>query len=261
MYKIKEFLDVLENFAPLKLSQIMIDAGDYDNSGIIINHHEKVEKVLFSLDLTVSAVNEAIRLNCDTIVTHHPAIYNPIKSLDVSGESRAVLVAAANGINVISMHLNLDVADSGIDECLSQGLGVNTARILDFIDEKHGYGRETEIPPVSVSEFIESVKETFDTDKVLFYGDGVINKIASFCGGGASHAADAVVKNLTDADTIVTSDMPHHVLLSLLERGKKVMILPHYVAENYGFNKFYERVTEIIKGNVSAYYFTDKRFM
>ena len=80
----------------------------------------------------------------------------------------------------------------------------------------------------------------------MFYGDGVVNKIASFCGGGASHAADAVVKNLTDADTIVTSDMPHHVLLSLLERGKKVMILPHY---------------DITKGNVDAYYFTDKRFM
>ena len=261
MYKLKEFLGVLEEIAPLELSKKMIDRGDYDNSGIIIGHHDTVKRVLFALDLTVLAVDEAIKLDCDTVVTHHPAIYNPVKTIDAWSDTRAVMEAAANGINVISMHLNLDVADNGIDECLSNGLGGENARILDLIDEKRGYSREATVKPQSAEEFIKRVKETFNTDKILFYGDGEVKKIASFCGGGASHAADAVKKNLTDADTVITSDMPHHVLLSLIEQGKKVMIIPHYVAELYGFNKFYERVAEKTQGKAQTYFFTDKRFV
>ena len=73
----------------------------------------------------------------------------------------------------------------------------------------------------------------------MFYGDKIINKIASFCGGGDSHALYVVENAVTDADTIITSDVSHHVLKELIELGKNVMILPHYVSEQYGFYKFY----------------------
>ena len=52
--------------------------------------------------------------------------------------------------------------------------------------------------------------------------------------------------------------MPHHVIKELVEMGKAIMVIPHYSAENYGFNKFYERVKNQI--SVPAYYFDDKRF-
>ena len=52
MYSINEFLAVLEEFAPLSLSKKMIERGDYDNSGIIVNCHNDIKKVFFSLDLS-----------------------------------------------------------------------------------------------------------------------------------------------------------------------------------------------------------------
>lgn len=261
MCKLNEFMCALEEYAPLELSYKMIEKGDYDNSGIIVQSTNLCKKVLFSLDLSVSAVEFATLNGCDTIVTHHPAIYHPIKRLSINGDTKALIMAVNKSLNVISMHLNLDVAARGIDKCLSDAVGGQNARILDFIDDKHGYGRESVIHGINADEFVKKVKEVLKSDKVLFYGKGKVKKVASFCGGGADHALNAVSGGATDADTVVTSDMPHHVLKELVELDKNVLIIPHYVSEQYGFNKFYEYIKEKLNGKAQVLYYLDKRFM
>ena len=52
MYSLEKFFSVLDEYAPLKLSHKMIEQGDYDNSGIIVQVKNDVQKVLFSLDLS-----------------------------------------------------------------------------------------------------------------------------------------------------------------------------------------------------------------
>lgn len=261
MFKLKDFMSVLENYAPLELSEKMIAAGDYDNSGVIIESSDEVKKTLFTLDLSKDAVAKAKELDCDTVVTHHPAIYTPVKSLRVSDATAPLLLAAGYRMNVVSMHLNLDIADSGIDYCLSEGLEGKNPVILDFIDRTHGYGREAVVCETDAEDFISRAKKAFGTDKILFFGNSRVKKIASFCGGGATQALNAVENGITDADTIITSDMPHHVLKELVERGKNVMLLTHYASEQYGFNKFYAFVKEKTDGAIQNFYFIDKRFM
>ncbi len=261
MYDINAFFRVLDEYAPLEISKKMIEAGDYDNSGIIVKAHPGVGKVLFTLELSAKSVKRAVQAKCDTIVTHHPAIYYPVKNLDFENQDTAPLVVAVkNDLNVISMHLNLDSATCGIDHYLCQGLGGQKYKILFYTDEVYGYGREFEVDkPLGV--LVKEIKKNFNTNKVLTYGKSgsLIKKVASFCGGGASHAQRAVAENLTDADLIVSSDMPHHVIKYLVEAGKNIVILPHYVAEEYGFKKFYESVTNTLK-DVTTIYFDDKRF-
>lgn len=258
MYKLKDFLGLLEQYAPLSLSYKMIEKGSYDNSGIIADNGNGVQKVLFSLDLTLDSVNKAVELGADTIVTHHPAIYAPLKSLSVEGQGQAVLLAIKNGINVISMHLNLDLAKNGIDYSLSTAFSQGDQTILDMLDNEHGYGRKV-IYNGTMESLKEKAKEVFKTDKILAYGSGKIGSIATFCGSGASIALDLIRKDCCDVDVIITSDVAHHELLEMIERGKKVLILPHYVSEEYGFNKFYEWTKEN-NDKIQAYYFDDKRF-
>ncbi len=250
---------MLEEFAPLSLSHKMIEKGAYDNSGIIVKDHDYVGKVLFSLDLTSQSVSEAIKKGCDTIVTHHPAIYLPIKSIGTDG-TEALLEAIKKGINVLSMHLNLDVAKNGVDQSLANAIGGKNIRILDCLLDGCGYGREYEVEKQDLIEFTNELKKEFSTDKIIYYGQGEVEKVASFCGAGASDAVSHVKNNTTDADTIITSDISHHLLSELIERGKKVIIIPHYVAEQKGFIKFYEYVLQNC-GKTEAYYFVDKRFM
>lgn len=260
MYKTEEFISILERFAPLSISRSAIEKGDYDNSGLLVKCGDGVNKILFSLDLSSLAVKEAEKFGADTIVTHHPAIYNPIKSLSLSGENASLLSAIKAGINVISMHLNLDMANFGVDESLADALGGKDCKILDDLDGTHGYGREF-YAGTSAEEITENAKKVLGTEKIILYGGGKIEKVASFCGGGANQALACVKRGIATADLIVSSDVPHHVLAELIERKKAVMIIPHYAAEQYGFNKFYEWAKAEIGENARAEYFLDKRFM
>ena len=257
----KEVFSVLNKYAPISLSEKMIANGEYDNSGIIVKDHDEVGAVLFTLDLSNESVKLAKKLKCDTIVTHHPAIYYPIKNLkNDSPLSSPVLLAIKNGINVISMHLNLDVSEGGIDQSLSEGLGAKEVKILSFLTDKHGYGREFSVTSKKFSDYVKEVQKTFNTNKIVAYGkkDSEVNKVASFCGAGSSYAEKEMFKGTLKADTIVTSDMPHHDIKYFIDNGKKIIIIPHYASENYGFKKYYEKCAKELK--INTHYFDDKRF-
>ena len=172
MYNLEEFFALLEQVAPLSISHKVIEQGGYDNSGIIVKSTDKVEKVLFSLDCSVASVEKAIELGCDTLVTHHPAIYRPVKSLGLDTDTVPIVTAISKGINIISMHLNLDMADSGIDQSLAEGLGAEQVKVLDYVDGAHGYGREF-IANTDTASLKNRIKEVFKTDKAVFYGDGL----------------------------------------------------------------------------------------
>ncbi|MEG9430321.1 MAG: Nif3-like dinuclear metal center hexameric protein [Christensenellaceae bacterium] len=261
MYSLNDFFGVLDKIAPIKYSYMQIERGDYDNSGILLNMHESVARALFSLDLSIEAVKRAKRLKCDTVVTHHPAIYHPIKALDIGGDTAAVALAAKNGLNVISMHLNLDVATGGIDDNLCLGLGGEKYKFLNGLDDNAHYGREFSVSG-TLAEFKKRIAKTFGTQKTLVYGNpkNKAGLVASFCGGGSEYAL-SYVRQGGAADTVVTSDMPHHVLKELTERGKQVIILTHYASENYGFKKFYENVKNEVGKDTETFFFEDKRFL
>ncbi len=261
MYKLEDVFFVLDKFAPLSLSKKMIENGEYDNSGILIKDHDEVGSVLFTLDLSVESVNKAKRLKCDTIVTHHPAIYYPIKDIkNDSAITKPLLLAVKYNINVISMHLNLDVANDGIDQSLCEGLGAKNYKILSYLDGEHGYGREFDIEDIKFFQYVLKVKKNFNTKKLFAYGkkNDLVKKVASFCGAGSSFMEKELFSGNLNADTIVTSDMPHHDIKYLLDSGKKIIIIPHYASENYGFIKYYEKCAKELK--LPVHYFDDKRF-
>ncbi len=259
MFSLDEFMGILESVCPLSLSHKMIENGSYDNSGLLLKMGDKANKILFSLDLSLDAVAKAIELGCDTIVTHHPAIYEPLKCLSNTGETAPITLAIKKQINVISMHLNLDIATDGIDQFLAKGLGGEDVEVLDLVDGQNGYGRQSIIKEMPLGEFVDRAKKTFMSDKIIAYGNSMVKMIASFCGSGSSQAVGCLDK--LKADTIVSSDIPHHHLKTLIESGKNVVIIPHYVSEQYGFNSFYALLTQKVNGKAQTFYYLDKRFM
>ena len=262
MYNLNNFMGILEEFAPLQLSHKLQEKGMYDNSGLLVKCKNQIKKVLFCLDLTKKAVEFAKKVKADTIVTHHPAIYMPIKSLSIEDTIAApILLAIKNEINVISMHLNLDVAKNGIDYNLCKGLGGESYKNVQNIDSCCGYGKEFKIEKQSLSDFIKEIKKQFRTNKILCYkaGKEKIETVASFCGSGGSEALEYLKENKLGADLIVTSDAPHHVIKEIIEMNRSLIIIPHYVSEEYGFKAFYQEITQKTK-DLEFVYFDDKRF-
>ena len=76
MAKVKEIATALEMFAPLPLQD------GFDNAGLQIGLTEaEVTGVLLCLDVTEEVVDEAVASGANLIVSHHPLIFKPLKSI------------------------------------------------------------------------------------------------------------------------------------------------------------------------------------
>lgn len=254
--KLIEILKILEKTAPVSLSDAFCRKyGLYDNSGIIVDCGKKICGALFSLDLSDKTIGQAKDRGYNLIVTHHPAIYGGVERLTVADP---VAVCIKNGISVISMHLNFDVAPKGIDYYLMRGLGGTECKILSDI-EGGGYGRVYSVQPALFEEYAKPVKKNFSA-RTQFYGDGtkLIKKVASFCGAGCDGKAIAFAAE-NGADAFASSDMKHHEITALLAQGINVIHLTHYSAENYGFNKIYDQVSTELQ--IPSAYFADSELL
>lgn len=241
---VNDLYKITEKYAPRKLSDDFVKlTGGYDNSGIIVDSGEEITGVLFALDLSVAAVNAAKAFGANAIITHHPAIYSPLKSLE---HGTPVYSAVKAGISVISCHLNLDCAENGIDESLAEGLGAKSAEVTYKLSEKEGYGRTFTVPEISLKEFKERVEKVFDAKRIIVYGDpeNTIKRVSSFCGAGLDAEE---TDRCADTDIFVSSDVPHHVIIKCREEGKNLLVLTHYASEFYGFKKFCDKISREIK--------------
>ncbi len=261
---VENLLDILEsNVAPVKLSdEYCARFHAYDNSGIILNCGKQITGVLFTLDFSLASVSRACELGFNAIVTHHPAIYGGMERLDIVSDPKAKALALCmeSGVSVISMHLNFDAAPQGIDYNLMKGLGGKSELAVNENLTDGGYGRVYEVEEEAFSDYVSRVKRAFGAERFLCYGDGgkIIKRVASFCGAGCDDGAINFAKAY-GADAVVSSDMPHHRIASLLENGINVLQLTHYCAETYGMKAVYEKIKKIL--DTPSDYFTDARFM
>ena len=222
----------------------------YDNSGILVDTGDEINRVVFSLDFSLQAIEKAEQTGANLIITHHPAIYGKISHLRVSDfdpiDSKLVR-CLKKGISVISMHLNLDCAKDGIDESLAKALGKTGEQTLMHPLSTGGYGRAYGVEQTCLGDFAEKVKANLQAKKVLIYGEEnrKITRVASFCGGGADEESVRFAKE-QGADVIVSSDFKHHIITLAKESNLAVVALTHYASECYGFEKFYQKIRRSI---------------
>ena len=116
-----EIFQFLKLMAPLELQM------DFDNAGFLVGDRgRRVEKALLALDATSEVINEAIDFGADMIITHHPLIWNAMKSLTTDDiMQRRVMKLVKNNISLVSMHTNLDIADGGVNDVLLSLLGAD----------------------------------------------------------------------------------------------------------------------------------------
>ncbi len=253
--KLSEIYEMANTLAPKSISDEMCAKyGWYDNSGILVDVDEEITGIVFSLDLSKGAIEKALSLGANLILTHHPAIYGKISAIDCTdgGLGEKLIACIRGGISVLSMHLNLDAAKGGIDEELMKGvaLSANCAPKLcatQLVMQGGGYGRAYEIERTGLSALADAMKSTFSTKRVERYGeDKEVARIASFCGSGADERSVAF-SVAQGAEAMISSDFKHHVLALALESGLSVITLTHYAAENYGFKKYYEKISRQVK--------------
>jgi len=124
--KLTEITNYLESFAPLPFQE------SYDNSGLIIGDSDMmVKRALLALDVTEAIVEEAMEIDAQLIISHHPVIFFGVKSLTgKTSFERAVIKAIKNDIAIYAMHTNLDNVLGGVNSKIAEKIGLNNTRIL-----------------------------------------------------------------------------------------------------------------------------------
>ena len=146
MTLVRDILKKIDQMAPFS------SAMSFDNSGLLVgNALQEVKKVLLALDITSEAVKKAKEIEAQLILSHHPVIFDPLKSLS---SDHPVYHMAKWDIAAICAHTNLDVAEKGafcfgrkrISYCFAGGFGncVDLGRI-GFLHKK-----EVRLPGSSV---------------------------------------------------------------------------------------------------------------
>lgn len=223
MTAVLDIYQKLCELAPLELQM------DFDNSGFQLGHLDQgVTHVLLALDVTDRVIEEAVRLGAQLIVSHHPLIFHPVRAMtDASPEGRRLLRLAEQGIAVISMHTNLDIAANGVNDVLMERLGVRTESVLD----EDGCGRIGYLDAkMTLQEFLPRCRAALGCEG-LRYADArrPVYRVAVMGGSGSSAIDRAAALG---CDTYVTADVKYHQFQHAADLGINLIDADHFYSEN-----------------------------
>lgn len=124
--KLKELIDVFEEFAPSRIQE------EYDNSGLLIGNHENdIQSALLCIDCTPEVIHEAVSKKIDLVICHHPIIFSGLKQ--ITGRDyvqRTVIDAIKNDISIYACHTNLDNAFGGVSWKMAEKIGLGNCNTL-----------------------------------------------------------------------------------------------------------------------------------
>jgi len=117
---VSDLINLLDRLAPLSLAQ------PGDNCGLLVGSSSApVEYILVALELTQAVLAEAEERGCDTILTHHPLLYAPLRSLTESDPREQLVRRLIRGDkNLLAWHTNLDAAPKGLAALCAEALGL-----------------------------------------------------------------------------------------------------------------------------------------
>ncbi|MBQ7984197.1 MAG: Nif3-like dinuclear metal center hexameric protein, partial [Bacteroidales bacterium] len=122
-----DIINCIEQAAPLHWQE------DYDNAGLIVGNRKNIcTGVLVCLDVCPSTLNEALSLNCNLIISHHPFIFRPVKKIVYNSPTEKILSSAIkNDISIYASHTNIDSSSMGVNYMLAEKLGLKSLQPID----------------------------------------------------------------------------------------------------------------------------------
>ena len=198
--KCSEVIEALRELAPEEW------ACEWDNPGLIAGRTEKeIKRIFVALDATDPIVEEAVRVEADLLLTHHPLIFKAVKQV--------------NNQNFITRRLLRLIPLEVLGEAGGQPFGIGKWGDLE--------------KPTALSQLAKEVKEKFELPYVLVYGEESAERKmyrAAVCPGSGGSEIEAAIQ--AGAEVFITGDISHHQGIDAAARGMAVIDAGHYGLEH-----------------------------
>jgi dinuclear metal center YbgI/SA1388 family protein len=172
--------NILETWAPKDI------AWEQDNTGLQIGSpNQNVKNILITLDVNSEVVEEARKKKADLIISHHPLLYKPLKSVNFDQRNgNLVQKLILYKIALYSIHTNLDFTKDGVSFTLAEQIGLKD---IDFLyKDKQTQKKITVFVPPEYTQRVSSAMAdagagiignyescAFETDGVGMYKPGI----------------------------------------------------------------------------------------
>ena len=231
MTTVADILNCIETFAPRSM------AMDWDNVGLLCgDKNQPVTKILVALDPFEDVCHEAAEVGADLIVTHHPLIFQPLKTVTEDTEvGRCVRFLCKNDISAINAHTNLDCAPDGVNHRLAQVLGLENIRVIDPMGtdsegREWGLLRQGQVAEQPLEGFLSTVKETLGCPGLRYVDGG--KPVRNVAVGGGACAGEFMDALRAGCDTFVTSDVKYNGFWDAEAAGLNLIDAGHFQTEN-----------------------------
>ncbi len=192
----------------------------WDNSGLILgSYDQEISAVVLSIDIDEELLESVAEGTL--IITHHPLIFDGIKSMDFATyPSKLLAIMIEKKIANIAMHTNFDLThlNTYVAEKVLGKTVLNRDEYLLYFDVQS-----------TLEAFSAEVAEAFGLThiKSVIAHDREIKRVALCTGSGAS-----MIREI-DADLFLTGDIKYHDAMEAKMLGLNLIDIGHFESERF----------------------------
>lgn len=210
MVTVADAVAALDGAYPPRLAQ------DWDTVGLTSGDPaDRIVRVLVAVDPELPVIDEAVEVDADLLVTHHPLLLRGVHHVaTTTPKGRAVHRLIRGGVALFNAHTNADAARPGVSDALADTLGLLAGEPLsaDPHDPGVGIGRIAELGvPESFATFVARVGAALPATawgvRAAGDPDRTVRRVAVSGGAGDSMLGLA---RAAGVDAYVTADLRHH---------------------------------------------------
>lgn len=222
MTTVNDILRFLEKLAPPELKM------EWDNVGLLCGDRAaEVTRVLVALDPFEHVCREAVQRGAQLLVTHHPLIFRPLKSVTQDNAvGRSILLLSRNGISAVNAHTNLDIACGGVNDVLARTIGLRDIRPIGA----ENLLRAGVCTPQELPAFLAQVKTALGCAGLRYVDAGKPVRHVAVGGGSCADEMDEALR--AGCDTFVTADVKYNQFWDAQALGLNLIDAGHFATEN-----------------------------
>jgi dinuclear metal center YbgI/SA1388 family protein len=241
---VAQIIEMMDRLVPPWLAE------EWDNVGLQIGDPRRpVQRIWIALDPAVDVIEAACKNKVDLLITHHPLIFRPLKSIDFGTPGGSIIrMAAHHHLAIFAAHTNFDIVSDGVNDILAQRLGIQHLEILQPVkveaptrkdvrfpangEVTYGIGRMGVLAkPSSLKALVSTVKKMLKLNFVKVAGDlkMKVSRVA-LCSGSGSSLVPAFLAS--DAEVYISGDIHYHNARDAESVQRAIIDIGHFASEH-----------------------------
>ncbi len=129
---LREVVDLVEGWYPPRYAE------EWDRVGLVCGDPDApVQRILLAVDPVVAVADEAVALDADLVITHHPLFLRGTSTVAAgTPKGRVVHRLLTNGCGLLAAHTNADSPALGVSESMAHALGLTDLAPLEADPEE-----------------------------------------------------------------------------------------------------------------------------